>query len=449
MNDKPISKPIGELCNRLEKKGLSTTAKLLNNAVGDRSVTEHNRWDDETRSKAQERIIDALAEGIHTPPKEEMEVPPQDLNAVENLPPIVLGRFTDAENNTELRALEAAKVITRDGKTVLSSNPGRLLSGLLTLLCDEMIWRAYGAQLKALGLFDEIVSPVQKRLQSVLSRNNLFKLSSNALRVYGVKIHTVKVAEIYQGAPDFVARAGPRTALTLATSSGVLDPLERFGTDELLGKLGIDKDSEIAKRIAPKSPWRVINFRDGLLNPDMEARRLYFYDRQTTAAALKNTLAALPIDKQETYKRLAAVLVAEALECPRFELYEVESFDPWMWRYTRSAPGHVLISLRHPKTRSITEGIELNFKDIESRRRWFNRVFRWAGAIPPLSLAVAIAGEVEDQLFGLMDRLFIRKKAEEDILNVSQKIHLEGDTVKEKQQLAYDIITELSLVSGT
>jgi hypothetical protein len=444
MEDKPISKPIGELCNQLDKEGLPATAKLLNNAVGDRSVIEHDRWDNETRAKAQERIVDALAEGMHTPPKQGTEVPPQDLRSIDSLPPIVLGKFSDAEDNTELRALEAAKVITRDGKSVLASNPGRLLSGLLTLLCDETIWRAYGAQLKVADLFDDVVSPVRDRLRPILNRNNLFRLSSHALWFYGVKVHSVDVARIYQGAPDFVALAGTRTALTLSTSSGVIDPLERFGTDEVLEKLRIDRESEIVKRIARKSPWRVVNFRDGLLNPDIEARRLYFYDRQTTGAALANTLAALPEDKQEAYKRLAADLLAEALQCPRFELYEVQSFEPWMWRYTRSAPGHVLISLRHPETRSITEGIELNFKDIDSRRRWFQRVFRWAGVVPGLAIPVAVAGEAEDLLFEHVDKRLIRREAEEDILRVSKRVHLEGDGPKNKRKSAYEMIEQLS-----
>lgn len=449
MEDKPLSKQVGDLCQRLASVGLSTIATILNKAIGDHSIAEHEQWDDKTRSEPQDKVIDALSEGIHTPPKQGLEMAPSDVRSVEDLPPLDLGTFPDAQSNTELRALEVTKSLRRDGKKVLVSNPGRLVSGVVALLWDEAIWRAYGAQLRMENLFDELVLPIRARLKRVTSKDNLLRLSCHAAQLYGVKVDTVSVEHLLRGAPDFIDRSGSETALTMSASSGIVDPLERFGTKELLDLLDLQEGSDIAESVRRKSPWRVINFRDGLLNPRFDARVLHFFDCRTTADALCNTLAILPEDRKERYKRLAARLLQEALECPRFELYAVESFAPWMWRYSRSAPGHVLIVFRHPETRTISEGLELNFKDLKGLHRWFERVFRWGGTIPlpPLQLSVMAAAELEGLLFSHIQEKIIRDRVEHDVLTASKRVLLDDDSPKAKDESAYRFIEEL-VVTG-
>lgn len=445
MGDKPLSRQIGSLCKRLSVSGLTTIAAILHRAIGDRSIIEHNQWDTKTRSKAQDRAIDALADGIHTPPNKGYELLPSDLKSIDELPSLEVGCFADASENSEIRILELLKVIKRDGRTILASNPGKLLMGVVALLSDEAIWRAYGLQLRAESIFDDIVLPLRTRIEETLSKENLIRLSYLAARIYGVQVTTVSTEAIYRGAPEFVARAGSGVALTLSTSSGIIDPLERFGTTELLERLGLDKSSEITNKVHKKSPWRLINFRDGLLNRSFDARRLYFFDRQNTAKMMQETLDLLPDHCRALYKRLSARLLMDALRCPNFELYEIERFDNWMWRYTRSAPGHALISLRHPDTKSISEGLEFNFKDPERIHLWYERLFLLGCTVSqhPLQLSVVGAAVLESIYFRYFKKIISTESVERDIRASSKRVLLRGRTASEREESAHEYISQL------
>ncbi len=453
MRDKPLSNQVGELCKKLKSVGLSTTAKLLNEVIGDRSVTEHEKWDDLTYSKTQEKIIDSLAEGIHTLPKEKPEIAPSDLRSFENIPSLEYKSSQNSQNNTELRALETTGVLKCLGKKILISNPGKLINGVVSLLQPEQIWRAFELRLKIKGLFDGTILPIRTQLKRVASKDGLLYLSNYAACIYGVGVHPVSAKQIYEGAPNFISRAGSGTALTMSTSSGIIDPLERFGTDYILKWLNIGQESPLATKINKKDEWRVVNFDDGLLSRKYQAERLYFFDCKITSSSLKGTIDLLADEeKKKRYIKRAAKLLAEALEHPNFQLYAVPSFESWMTKYTRSAPGHTLISFRHPDTHSICDGIELNFRDPEKLHNWFSRIFRWveypAKIFLPLEIAVMLAAESEEAVWHYVNKKILRKDLESEIRKVSIRVRLSGKNKKEKEEFAYHIINEL-ISSGT
>lgn len=417
----------------------------MHRAIGSRTVNEHVAWDTKSRSDVQKYTIDSVASTLHEQPGVTPELTKTDLRTVEELPPLDIGTLPDASTNTEVRALELGGVVKTDGKHILVPNPGRLLSGIVALLADEAIWRAYLAQCHLSDAFDEVLAPVRTRLHTIDTKSKLLKLSYKIARFYGVSVSTVKAEFIYRGAPEFVARAGVGTALTLSTSSGIIDPLERFGTDELLKLLNLPNDSPVAQKLRPKSAWRVMNFSEGLLNPRFQARRLYFFDSVATRRALTATLDVLPEEKKAQYMALAARMLCDALKCPGFELYEVQSFQPWMWRYTRSAPGHVLISFRHPQTKAIREGLEFNFTNPERLHRWFSAAFLATTAfpVPAIQAAAIIAGLLESTYFDMLRQTVFGRQTEAELASVSRRIRLQAIDENAKLEAASSEIEAL------
>lgn len=438
---------LGRLFGKLRDVGLGITASLLKKVFGDRTPEEHAAWDKATREGVQDQIVEPLGQGIHTPPKEGVELAPSDLRALDDLPPIDCGPIPGAEESEELKALETAGAIERDGSQVVVPDPPRLMAGLTSLMADRHTWEAFGRQLRTPDVYQAIVAPIRASLARVTSYDTLLWLSCHAAQLYGVRIRKVKAQDIYRGANAFVAQAGSGTALTNSTSSGVIDPLERSGTEEVLKVLDVPPDSAVAERVGKKDAWRIHNFREGLLNSQLAARRPYFFDRGVTARALSATLSALPQEKRDLYKAMAAGHLVEALDCPRFELYEVTSFTPWMWRYTRSAPGHVLISFRHPATHAIAEGIELKFTDPTKLHNWYQVIFTGTAAglagVPPLALAVIAAGLLEQSTFLGVDSHVLRPKAEQDMVQHAKRVQLERGTNAERLKSARTYIDSL------
>jgi len=423
MSDEALSQLV-KLNKGINDAGLKTTSMLLTKVFFDRSPAENEVWDKETRQVAQNKAIEALGSGIHTQPILQVEIPVSDLVVIHDLPPIKGGKIPGASSNTEIRALEAVGAIRVEGENVSIPDPPRFLGGLKSFLSDTQTLTAFGQQLGIPGVFEEVFEPVQKRLTRIISYNNFLKIYSNLSIVYGVRVRTIPAAEVYRSACTFVKKAGSATALTNSTTAGAIDPLERFGTEDVAKRLGINSTNELKK----KDAFRIQNFSDGLLNPIFSAKRPYFFDRQETSKAMKSTLSLLPDNKKIVYKEMAAICLKETLSCPWVDVFEVEHFEPWMWRLTRSAPGYVLISLRHRETKAIDEGIELTFKSPEKTHDFYQQIFRVASLgssmkLPPLATSVIVAsGIAENILFKGISKTILFAEAEKDLLAHSKKI---------------------------
>lgn len=236
-----------DLYARTSSIGLTIIATLLNRIFEERSPEEHAEWDKATRQQWQDRIAEPVATGVHNLPDAEPEIPPSELLSLGELPPLDGGTFTDAAESTEVKALEAAGAVVRDGRRLLVLEPQRLLSGLVRLLDDKSLWLAVEAQIRSNQLYNGIVAPVQQALGQVTPYNALLTLFCEASRLYGVSVRRVSAEQIYCGAPAFVARAGSDTALTMSRSSGLIDPLERYGTKEIVRMLNLDNSHPLTK----------------------------------------------------------------------------------------------------------------------------------------------------------------------------------------------------------
>lgn len=162
-----------------------------------------------------------------------------------------------------------------------------------------------------------------------------------------------------------------------------------------------------------------------------------------TSKALKSTLEALPDDEtRKNYKDLAAKNLVEAVKCRGMELFEVPHFDPWMTRCTRFAPGHVLISLRHPETRAIDCGIELNFRDPDRLHCFYSMMFKLAGPVTgliygaPFALAVILAGVLEEATYLNVDYFLLQKKSKKEIRSRAKPVRLKGGNDKQRAMSA-------------
>lgn len=421
---------LGKLTKSISGAGLRVIASLLTKVFGERSPEDNERWDEETRQLAQQEAIESLASGMHAVPGLAPEIPVSNLRAIKELPPIDGGRFSDASSNTEIKALEASGAVRIDGSNITIPDPLRLLSGVRSLLADSGTWLAFGHQIGKPDLFHDVIEPISSTIKRLVSYDYFLRIYAHLAVIYGVRVRTIPASEIYKGANAFVTRAGSATALTNSTSAGAIDPLERFGTDKILSDLGIGTGIDLGVSIRRKDAWRVYNFRDGLLNPDLPARRPYFFDRGVTGEAIRSTLNALPDDKRAIYMDMAASCLVNAIKCPGVELYEVDKFAPWMWRLTRSAPGYALVSFRHRDTRAIDEGLELTFKEPKRLHDFYQTIFGIAAALSglnvglPLALTVVAAGFGEGYFFRGIDESLLRRNAEQDMLTHSKRIRI-------------------------
>ncbi len=101
---------------------------------------------------------------------------------------------------------------------------------------------------------------------------------------------------------------------------------------------------------------------------------------------------------------------------------------------------HALISIRHPQTKALAEGIEIRFTTPERRHRWFQGIFGFAEIaacltkLPPLTLAaIAATLQAEDLLYDHIDAQVLRKDAESDMLRCSKPVVFAGTTPTERQ----------------
>lgn len=441
---------LGEVARRFKDAGLRTVSQLLTQVFGERTSGDHERWDEQTRQRAQDKFIDFLSASANAPAKEREEAPPDEVKQLQDLPPIDCGILNESSDHPEAIALRVSDAVRGDEKKLLAPSPQNVLFGLIRIMSNPSIWLAFEREHKLPGLYKAVLEPLAKTMSQVVPYDTLVRLSCQVSRLYRVRVRAVTAEEIYVEALKFVDIAGSGVALTNSTSSGIIDPLERLGTQRLLAALNVSADTEVAQKIAKKSHWREQNFA-ALLDRDAAARRPYFFDRTMTAQVLRSTIDTLPDHARASYINLAAENLANALECPRFELYEVAKFENWMQYLTRTAPGHTLYSFRHPRTKAITEGIELTFIDPLRQHKFYEQIFGALGLGSlyfgwPSFLLIAACAYVEGTTYFGVDYFTLRQKAEDDIKNSAsiKRLYLEGNTQSDRVKQAREYIDSLT-----
>jgi hypothetical protein len=458
MEESELRRQLEELCNSLKDSDLPALAKVVDEFLAKRSVENHVKWDARTRGKIRNDAIDSLAAHMRDNPGDKPEIDSDVLEQVTNTEPLEAKGFGGAKDSTELRALEATEAVEIHGETVICRDPSKLLSGIRSFFHSDSIWREFGRQRRESDLFEAYILPVRDRMQDgmhrgrLMAQNSLLWLSVKVSHIYMVQAAKVTPQQIYEGARSFVERASPDShSVTLSTTSGIMDPMERFGTETFCEELKIDDPDTIRDKLKEKSPWRVRNFNEGLLHPDCQRRRLYFFDSEHTARNMKAVFESFTNeDARERYKQLATTLLFNSTKSNGFELYSIDSFKPWMKWYTRSAPNHALISFRSPETRKIAHGVELGFESFDQATRLWDALFSTPVLIDLLALKTGssyldIPATVVG-LAGITERWLIRSQIEIHLLRrrINQELAQSGSRLSfPSEQEARNFINDL------
>jgi len=152
----------------------------------------------------------------------------------------------------------------------------------------------------------------------------IFQLS----RLYGVSpIKRLKAEDVYLKGYEFYKSHENQSTITFSVSSGLLNPLERYGTDEFVRRYSIVLEKINDIDILLKNPYRIHNFPNGILNKEINTKRIYVWEREGTSEALKKALHLVPKDQKQRFLDDAVILLSEAFMLDKIKIFEIEKFD--------------------------------------------------------------------------------------------------------------------------
>jgi hypothetical protein len=373
-----------KLCVKLEEHRLCSTAQLFYQSVGKYSFDEFEDWDKKTNLKTIADVLDELADNIWKEPEAEPELSDNLANRVKILPLPNLAKI-EGEENSEIKMLKDNKIIQ-----TIKSNSFEVVGNIAEVVAFydaiRFLWHSANFTIESIINYSELCNYLRSFLDDPIGIHFLKQIFFAGI-FYSPSFQKVSAEEIYRGTRGYLERAEGGIAVTFATSSGIIDPLERYGTAAFANKLELD--GEVSKGLPLKDPWREVNFSNGLLNKELPSRA-YFFNRQYTAKKMQQVYNNLSSDIKEKYVRLSVGLLEEALlleNINKLRLYEVDSksFEPPLWRLTRIAPNYLLISCRNKNTKAIAHGLLFNFiKKPGVLESWIlNKVFAKRNKYPP------------------------------------------------------------------
>jgi hypothetical protein len=130
----------------------------------------------------------------------------------------------------------------------------------------------------------KILEEVAKHMPKGKARQEYFRrceAAANIERLFGFSKRLLTATDVYQRGLEFYkasSRLGPAVTLTFSNTSGLWNPLERYGTAEFIRRYGITSASSLVW----KDGFRSTNFTDGILNPSLACRRLYLFNVSNT-----------------------------------------------------------------------------------------------------------------------------------------------------------------------
>lgn len=335
---------------------------------------DYKKLNYERRTDVQRATLDSVIDAIEKDAAEELNEEAKD--SLEHLPKIEQKAEDIDDESEESRIIQAFQDVEMDGSYVKYDDPWDPLSTILKMSFSDRILYSY---LKVrFGLrdqrdYDQIKKSYFGPLHHVLSeslgerfKDTLYLLVFQLSRLYGVPpVKKLKPTDVYTGGYPFYRGHEGESTITFSTSSGLPNPLERFGTDEFAHKYSVpDHDTG---DLLLKNPYRMDNFAKGILNRDIDCKRLYVWEKEGTSKALKRALDVVPINKRQEFLNEAVKLLAEAFVFDRIRIIQLDEFDRWMRRFTRNAKGEIMFSLRGRESKRISEAIQVNF-DLDAMR---------------------------------------------------------------------------------
>lgn len=364
-------------------KLLKTLQSITKGLTGDRSTktlgsllrkslaigpTDYRELTHESRSNAQRSTLDSLTDSLAKNAAEELNDEAKD--SLEHLARIQVKVEDLDEKDEEPKLIRAFQDLDISDRYVQFDDPWDTLSTILKMTFSNSVLYSY---LKMrLGLRDatdyaklreRFFTPLHRVLSEAIGepvRDKLYLTVFHLARFYGMPpVKRFKPEDVYTNALPFYHRHEHGSTITFSTSSGLPNPLERFGTDAFIDRYKIP-EGDIGDLLL-KNPFRVTNFADGILNRKIDCKRIYVWEKDGTSRALKRALEKVPPDKEQQFRDEATSLLAEALSFDRIMIIEIDRFDPWMKRFTRNAAGEAMFSLRGTESKRISEAIQVSF----------------------------------------------------------------------------------------
>ena len=410
----------------------------------------------EKRIDIQGVALDSVVDAIEKDAAEELSEGAKE--SLEDFPKIEQKAEDLDLQSEESGVIQAFQDVEMGGGYVRYDDPWDPLSTVLKMSFSDHILRSY---LKIrFGLRDQhdydqiekwFFGPLRRVLGESLGerfKDTLYLLVFQVSRMYGVPpIKKLRPTDVYLvGYPFYRGHEGEST-ITFSTSSGLPNPLERFGTDEFARRYSIP-DRELGDFLL-KNPYRMDNFAKGILNREVGCNRIYVWEKGGTSTSLKRALAVVPPDKKQEFLDEAVKLLAEAFVFDRIRIIELDEFDRWMRRFTRNARGEIMFSLRGTESKKISEAIQISF-DIESMRRRSRTIVRMLNVVqaallthPRAGLATLMLVFGEDMLQALLESTLQKPfDFEEEITQVGKMIKDYGALEQGQAQNAAEKVIE-------
>lgn len=359
----------------------------------------------------------------------------------------------------ELRLLLAFRDIEIEEDYVKYDDPTDILSTVLKMSFPiPVLHRFLRHQIGLRGEHDyeelkRFFGPLHGALRESLGerfRDVLYRCVFGLSRLYGVPpIKKLKPEDFYIGGYPFYMRHQGEPTITFSTSSGLPNPLERYGTDEFVRRYSIPPDN--AGDLLLKNPYRSDNFSKGILNKRMNCRRTYIWEKKGTSEALKEALTKVPENKKQAFLDDATKSLTEALMIEKIRIIEIEEFDGWMNRFTRNARDEIMFSLRGTESKRISEAIHIGFgmEAMQQRRRFIQRILKILPigmlAHPAVGIAIVLLVAGEDVAYSLVESTLKKPfTVEDEILRIGRLLKDYGkQDRKEAQTRSERIIQEL------
>ncbi len=347
----------------------------------------------------QETVLDSILNTIEKGENEELNN--EAKNSLENFPKIEQKVDDIDTKSEEANLIQSFRDIEIEEKYVRYDDPEDILSTILKMSFDDSIlfhFLKHQFGLRDLQDYNQIkksfFNPLHHALKESLGeqfKDKLYLLIFRLSRLYGVPpLKKLKPEDVYTKGYEFYKGHENELTITFSTSSGLLNPLERYGTEEFIKRYSISLDK--VDDLLLKNPYRVDNFSKGILNKNINSKRVYIWERKRTFETLKETLNMVPRDRKQKFLDDAVNLLAEAFMFEKIKIIEINRFDEWMRRFTRNAKGEIMLSIRGTKSKRISHAIHINF-DIESmrkRERFIQRILNILAV--PTGLAHPVAG---------------------------------------------------------
>jgi hypothetical protein len=404
---------------------------------------DYKKFNYEKRTRVREITLDSLINAIDRNAIEELNN--EAKNSLKNFPKIEQKADVIDDKSEESKLIQAFQDVEIGENHIKYDDPWDPFSTVLKMsFADPILYSFLKHQfsLRDQHDYDEIkksfFGPLHRTLKECLGekfKDILYLFVFQLSRLYGVPpIKKLKPEGVYTGGYPFYKRHEGELTITFSTSSGLLNPLERFGTDEFVQRYSVPADA--VGDLLLKNPYRMDNFTKGILNNDIDCKRIYVWEKDDTSKALNEALDKVPKDKRQEFLDDAVNLLAEAFMFDKIRIIEIEKFDGWMRRFTRNAKGEIMFSLRGTESKRISEAIQINFdiENIRKRRQFIQRmlnILAIGGLARPLAgIAITLLVWGEDMVYSLVESTLKKPfNFEEEIMKIGKVVkdygHLE------------------------